>query len=65
MFVYPYPWLTCYVECDTQIHIEDSSFFSLAVPQTNGWYNTVIDVSDFYPLDKLLNNLWQNMIKIN
>ena len=52
------------MECDTNVYIEDNSFFSLALPQTNGWCDTVIYVSDFYPLDKLLNNLWQNLINI-
>ena len=28
MFVYRYPWLTLYIECNMEVDIEDNSFFS-------------------------------------
>ena len=65
MFVYPYSWLNLCMECNTKVDIEDSSLFSLALRQTNGWCNTAMYVSDFNPLDKLLYNLRQNMINID
>ena len=53
------------MECNAKVDIEDSRFFLLALPQTNGLCNTVIDVPYFYPLDKLLKKVWQNMINID